>query len=213
MQLNAIKKEGKGTGAARAARREGNVPGIIYAKGFEPVKIALSQRELVKALHTPGFRTQLIELNVAGDTHKVLTRDVQFHPVTDVPEHIDFQKVSDNQEIKVSVPVVFVNADKSPGIKRGGVLNIVRHEIEFYCLPASIPQKITIDLNGARINQSIHISDVKLGEGVRPLIDRDFTIATISGSGSDKEDAADAAPAAAPADAKKAEPKKDEKKK
>ncbi len=221
MQLNAIRKQGTGTGAARQTRRDGNVPGIIYAKNFQPLTVAIERKELIKAIHTPGFRTRLIELNLDGETHKVLARDVQFHPVTDVPEHVDFQRVSEKERIRVSVPVSFINSDKSPGLKRGGVLNIVRHEIEFYCTPANIPEKIVIDLSGARVGQSIHIENVPLAEGVKPVIDRNFTIATIAGAVTDKEESAEgeaaaAAPAdakAAPAAAKAAPAKKDEKKK
>ena len=169
-----------GKGSARAARREGLVPAVIYGDKKDPFTIVVTLRDLEKLLK-PGFFSHLIDIEVAGEKHRVLPRDLQQHPVSDRALHVDFLRVSATSELTVEVPVEFINDEASPGLRRGGVLNVVRHDVEVYCLADNIPEKITIDLTGLQIGDSVHISAVKLPDGVRPTIeDRDFTIATIA---------------------------------
>ena len=177
--LAAEAKANTGTGAARAARRQGRVPGIVYGGGAEPQMVTVERRELHRYLHQPGFYSRLFELQLDGTTQRVIARDVQLHPVTDQPVHVDFLRVAAGAQITVAVPVHFVNEDRAPGIRRGGLLNTVRHEIEIYCPADAIPDAITVDLTGLEIGDTIHISRVALPEGVTPVIDRDFTVATI----------------------------------
>jgi large subunit ribosomal protein L25 len=179
--LNAARRERAGKGAARAARRAGLVPGVIYGAKRAPELISLKPAELLPELRKAGFFTNLYDVKIDGSSQQVLVRDVQLHPVTDRPEHVDFMRVDPNTKVTVEVPVVFLNEAASPGIKRGGVLNIVRHEIEVLCFATQIPHTIEIDLTGLDIGDSVHISAVKLPEGVRPTITgRDFTIATVA---------------------------------
>lgn len=174
-------RERAGKGAARADRRLGHVPGVIYGNKEKPVMITLAPRDLKKELHKPGFFTRLFDVDINGEKHRVLPRDVQIHPLTDAPLHIDFMRVTADTTITVEVPVIFTNEALSPGIKRGGVLNIVRHEIELICKAMEIPHSLTVNLEGLEIGDGIHISDIQLPAGVRPTIaDRDFTIATIA---------------------------------
>lgn len=183
-----------GKGAARAARRAGMVPGVIYGESAPPTMININVRTVQRLVRDPAHLTHLYMVEVDGAQHKVLCRDVQYHPVTDDALHLDFLRVGDKTEITVDVPVQFVNEDKSPGLKRGGVLNIVRHEIEMDCLAGSIPDHITVDLSGWDVGDTIHISAIALPAGVRPTItDRDFTVATIGApSGMKSEGAGDA---------------------
>ena len=192
-----------GKGAARATRRAGRVPAIVYGDNKEPVLISLEPLELARVLARPGFFNHLVEISVDGTTHRTLPREVQYHPVTDVPLHIDFQRVGAGSQVTVAVPVVFVNQEQSPGLRRGGILNIVRHEIEMVCSVDSIPERIVADLNGLDIGDSLHISAVELPAQARPVIqERDFTIASIATSSAVREEAAAAAATAAitPAD-------------
>jgi len=171
-----------GKGAARATRRSGLVPGVIYGDKQSPVAIAIDPRVIWAELNKPGFTTRLfsIDLDKAGK-HSCLARDVQFHPVTDKPIHVDFLRVSADSVVHVKVPVHCVNHDKSPGIKRGGVLNIEHHEIEVTCSPSHIPSEYVIDLAGQEIGASIHLSQITLGEGVKPYhLPQDATIITIA---------------------------------
>lgn len=170
-----------GKGAARACRRAGRVPAVIYGDKKDPVLVSLEPRVLVKHLKTGSFFSTLFDVEAEGTRHHVLARDVQFHPVSDKPLHVDFLRVSDRTRINVDVPVHFINDEESPGLRRGGVLNVVRHEIEVICQAGSIPEEIVIDLTGLDIGDSVHISHVALPGGVTPTItDRDFTIATIA---------------------------------
>jgi large subunit ribosomal protein L25 len=170
-----------GKGAARATRRTGKVPGVIYGAKQTPVCIALDPRVLWAEMHKSGFFTQLFDVDLGKDgKHRCLARDVQMQPVTDQPIHVDFMRVSADARVHVQVPVHFVNDTKSPGLKRGGVLNVVRHEIDLVCSPENIPHEISIDLTGLDIGDSVHISAVQLPEGAKPTIDRDFTIASIA---------------------------------
>jgi len=198
--LVAQPRDRAGKGVARATRREGRVPAVIYGGKEPPVLVALELHDLARRAHAPSFFTHLIELDVAGKKHRVLTRDVQFHPLTDNPTHVDFLRVTKNATIEVAVPVEFINQEESPGLKRGGVLNIVRHEVDLVCPVDAIPDHITVDMTGFAVGDSVHISHVKLPGNVKAAIDdRDFTIATIvAPSGLKSADAeAEAAEAAA----------------
>jgi large subunit ribosomal protein L25 len=179
--LNAEARSQVGKGAARATRRQGRIPAVIYGDRKEPVSISLDPKDLSRELAKPGFFATLIDISVDGAKNLVLCRDLQRHPVTDRAQHADFLRVTDRTRIAVDVPVSFVNEDDCPGLRAGGVLNIVRHEIELNCRAGAIPTQITIDLAGHDIGDSIHISEVTLPDGVTPVIgDRDFTIATIA---------------------------------
>ena len=195
--ISASERERVGKGSARAARRAGLVPAVIYGDKKDPVGITIVAREITKIVHQPGIFGRLLEIDVAGTKSTVLTRDIQFHPVSDIVMHLDFLRVSQSATVSVAVPVEFINEDKCPGIKIGGVLNVVRYEVELNCPATAIPEKITIDLDGVKIGDSIHISAIPLPEGVSPTItDRDFTVATLASPGGgvkneDDEDAAD----------------------
>jgi large subunit ribosomal protein L25 len=179
--LAAEPREGAGKGASRSLRRAGRVPGVIYGEKAPQEMISLEARELRRALQSSRFFSTLCNLQVNGEAVRVLPREVQLHPVTDEPLHVDFVRVGRGATITVTVPVVFAHEDISLGIKRGGVLNIVRRELELLCPADSIPGEIVVDLKDADIGDSLHISQVTLPQGVRPAIgDRDFTIATIS---------------------------------
>ena len=193
-------REKAGKGPARAIRRAGQVPAIVYGDKKDPILIAIDPKILGQELNKTGFFTKMIDIKVDNETHRVLPRDVQFHPVTDRPIHVDFLRVTAETQIKVAVPVIFLNEEDSPGIKRGGVLNVVRFEIEVMCAAERIPQSIDIDLTGIDIGDSIHISHITLPAGVIPTItDRDFTIATVAAPTvrAEEEAAAQAAAAAA----------------
>jgi large subunit ribosomal protein L25 len=189
-------RERTGTGGARDARRRGRVPGVLYGGDRAPVAIELDLNELRKSLSKGGFLSHLLSISHKGETQPVLVREIQFHPVTSVPLHIDLYRVDEAQEVSVEVAVHFLNEETCPGIKRGGALNVVRHQVELLCRADSIPEAIEIDLAKAEIGDAIHISAVTLPKGVRPVIDdRDFTIATIIGRGGkddQNDDAADA---------------------
>jgi len=202
-ELKAEAREQVGKGSARAVRRNGKVPAVIYGDKQPPLAIALSYKEIYYKIHGGGFLTTVATIDVGGSKIEVLPKDYQLDPVNDNPIHVDFLRIGKDTEVNVEVPVHFINEDKSPGIKRGGVLNIVRHEVEFHCPANAIPEFITVDLEGTDIGDSIHISAVKLPANVKPVIsDRDFTIATIASSSAMKpetEGDAAAAPAAEPA--------------
>ena len=178
--LTANAREKVGKGSAREARRQGNIPAVIYGDKKSPIPIVVEQKILVRYLSTGGFFNTLFDIDINGELNRVLPRDVQLHPVTDVPEHVDFLRVSATTKISVEVPVEFIGDDVSPGIKSGGVLNVVRYTVEVSCTPDLIPSSLLLDLTSAEIGDSLHISAVNLPEGVTPTIsDRDFTIATI----------------------------------
>lgn len=216
VKLAAQPRERAGKGASRAVRREGRVPAVVYGEKQAPELVSLDPRDVVREMHKTGFFTRVFDIEVGGRAIRALARDVQFHPVTDKPEHVDFMRVSDTTRIRVAVPVRFANADKAPGIKRGGVLNVVAHDIEVFCTISTIPRMIEVDLSGLDINDSVHISSINLPEGVKPTIARDFTVAAIGAPTVMKSDeeaaeaaaraaasAASAAAAAAPADGAK----------
>ncbi|GAB6052766.1 50S ribosomal protein L25/general stress protein Ctc [Magnetospira thiophila] len=180
VNLDAEVRERAGKGAARATRRAGRIPAVIYGGKTEPIMISLEPIQLHKRLHAPGFFSHMVQLKLGSESYQVLPRDVQFHPVTDVPLHVDFLRVSKEDRIEVAVVVDFINELASPGLKRGGVLNVVRHEVELICSPDNIPETLIADLTGLNIGDSVHISNIALPEGVVPAIaDRDFTIATV----------------------------------
>jgi large subunit ribosomal protein L25 len=182
--ISAEQRERVGKGSARAARRAGLVPAVIYGDKKEPVGINLNTREITRIVHQPGIFGRLLDIDVSGQKHTVLTRDIQFHPVTDSILHMDFLRVSGSAKVAVAVPVEFINEDSCPGLRIGGVLNVVRYEVELLCPATAIPEKITVDLDGIKIGDSIHISAIPLPDGVEPTItDRDFTVATIASPG------------------------------
>jgi len=181
VSLPAQTRERAGKGPARAARRAGLVPGVIYGAKKDPLMITLDPRDVIKGLKTGSFLATIYELDVSGKKERVLPRDVQFDPVTDNAIHVDFLRVSAATSVTVEVPVQFLNEEEAPGLKRGGLLNIVRHEIEMTCRADAIPNQIEVDLTGLDIGDSVHISMITLPDGVAPTItDRDFTIATIA---------------------------------
>jgi large subunit ribosomal protein L25 len=170
-----------GKGAARATRREGHVPAVIYGGKQDPVSIAIEWRELNKKLSTGKFLSSLFMVDTGKDKIRVIPRDVQYHPVTDVPMHVDFLRLMEGDIISVELPMVFLNEEECPGITRGGTLNVVRHSVEVNVPVDAIPDHLEADLTGLEIGDGVHISSVKLPEGVTPTItDRDFTIATIA---------------------------------
>ena len=173
-----------GKGSARAARRAGMVPAVIYGDKQPALGIELEARVIRKIIHEPGIFSRLLNIDVDGKSITVLTRDIQFHPVSDEALHFDFLRVSKSSTVAVAIGVEFINEDKCPGLRIGGVLNVVRHEVELNCPADAIPEKITVDLEGIKVGDSIHISSIELPEGVTPTItDRDFTVATLQSPG------------------------------
>ena len=174
-------RDGVGKGSARQARRDGQVPAVIYGNKEEPILLTLERRVLIKELDNPQFFIQLVDVEIAGAKHRVLPRDVQFHPVSDTPMHVDFLRFDPKRKIAANVPVVFEGEDDSPGLKSGGVLNIVRYEVEVLCTADNIPPELILQLAGLEVGDSMHASAVTLPDGVEFVItDRDFTIATIA---------------------------------
>jgi large subunit ribosomal protein L25 len=194
-ELKAEARERVGKGSSRELRRNGLIPAVIYGDKQAPISIALSTNEVTKRIHAGGFMTTVATIDVDGQKIQVLPKDYQLDPVRDFTMHVDFLRVSGDTEVSVEVPVHFVNEEKS-AIKVGGVLNVVRHEVELYCPANDIPEFITVDLAGAKIGDSLHISAVKLPKGVRPVItDRDFTIATIVAPAAGVDETAEETPA------------------
>ena len=182
--ISAEQRERVGKGSARAVRRAGHIPAVIYGDKKEPISITLESREITKIVHQPGIFGRLLDIEISGSKHTVLTRDIQFHPVTDNVLHMDFLRISGSAKVAVAIAVDFINEDECPGIKVGGVLNVVRYEVELLCPATTIPEKIIVDLQGLKIGDSVHISTIELPDGVTPTItDRDFTIATIASPG------------------------------
>jgi len=180
LTLSAEARDRAGKGASRALRREGRVPAVIYGNNEEPQMVHVEEKILAKLLGTGHFFNSVVMVEVGGKKVRTLPKDVAFHPVSDRPLHADFLRVSEHAKVHVNVPVIFVNEPESPGLKRGGVLNIVRHELELICDAASIPDDVTIDLTGFDVGEAIHFSHVSLPKGSESAItDRDFTIATI----------------------------------
>ncbi|MFN8700518.1 MAG: 50S ribosomal protein L25/general stress protein Ctc [Rhodospirillales bacterium] len=208
IKLAATARERAGKGAARAVRREGRVPAVIYGDKTAPVMISLDPRDIMREASKAGFFTRLYDVEVDGKAHRVLPRDIQFHPVNDKPEHVDFHRVGETTRVRVEVPVKLENLEKSPGVKRGGVVNLVRHAIEVWAMPGNIPSRIVIDMAGLDIGDSIHIEAIKLPEGVKPTIARNFTVVALRAPSVSKveEKTETVAAAAAPAADGKAAP-------
>ncbi|SOB78526.1 large subunit ribosomal protein L25 [Sphingomonas guangdongensis] len=180
LTLSAETRDRAGKGASRALRREGRVPAVIYGNKQEPTSISLNERELTKLLGTGHFMNSVVMVDAGQGAVRTLPKDVAFHPVTDRPLHVDFLRIGEHSSVTVAVPVVFTDEDASPGITKGGVLNIVRHELELVVDAADIPGEIQVSLKGLDVGDSIHISNVTLPAGAQPSIDdRDFTIATL----------------------------------
>ena len=182
-----------GKGSARAARRAGLVPAVIYGNKQPAIPITINANKWRQLMHKPGIFSQLMNIEVNNEKHFVLPRDIQQHPVSEEAEHVDFLRVTRNATVAVGINVEFINEDKCTGIKLGGVLNVVRAQVELNCPAISIPEKITVDLEGLNVGHTIHISSIELPEGCTPTItDRDFTVATIAaprgGLGDTEED-------------------------
>jgi large subunit ribosomal protein L25 len=193
-ELKAEARERVGKGSAREIRRNGKVPAVIYGDKQAPISITLDYKTLYYKIHEGGFKTTIANILLDGASIQVLPKEYQLDPVTDKPVHVDFLRVSAKSVVNVHVPIHFLNEDASPGIKRGGVLNIVRHDIELHVPANAIPEAIEIDLTGTQIGDSIHISAVTLPKGATPVIqDRDFTIATIAGHATAEEVTTEAA--------------------
>jgi large subunit ribosomal protein L25 len=189
-----------GKGAARATRRAGKVPAVLYGAHEAPSLIALEPRAVLRELQRAGWQSRVYEIKVNGDATRALIRDVQYHPVSDAPEHVDFQRLAAGESIRVAVPVHFDNEVLSPGLKRGGVLNVVRHAVEVYCQPEQIPERFDADLTGLDFNDNVRWHDLKGTENAHPVIaGRDFVIATVAPPTKMAEAAADTTAAAAPA--------------
>jgi large subunit ribosomal protein L25 len=202
LNLSAEARERAGKGASRAIRREGRTPAVIYGGKEEPTMIHVEQKELVRQLMTGHFMNSIVNIEIGGKTIRTLPKDVAFHPVTDRPIHVDFLRMTGDSMVEVQVPVVFINEDASPGLKKGGVLNVVRHELELICPNADIPEEIQIDVTGKEIGDSIHISEITLPKGVKSAItDRDFTIATLVAPSALKSSGPEAAEATEEAEA------------
>ncbi len=206
-----------GKGAARATRRAGKVPAVIYGAKQAPTLIALDPRVVVREIHLAGWRSRLFDITVDGTSTRALIREVQFHPVTDTPEHVDFQRLAPGEKIRIAVAVHFANEGISPGLKRGGVLNVVRHTVDCLADPDQVPSQFEADLGTLDISDNVRWSDLKGTEGIRPVItDRDFVIATVAPPTKAADVIADpgapaaavAAPAAAKAAPAKAAPAK-----
>ncbi len=212
--LPAALRDQSGKGISRSLRREGKIPGVIYGKGQEAIRIALPLKEVAMEYAKGRFKNRLVELKFADKTIQALPKDLQFNPVTDMIEHVDFIKVEKGTALRVQVPIKITGQERAVGLKRGGVMNVVRHEIEFFCAPDAIPSHIEINIQAIDIGHSVHVKDIELPKGVTPVIKRNFTIITIAGRGKAEEEApvaaaaAPAAAAAAPAAAKKEAPKK-----
>jgi large subunit ribosomal protein L25 len=200
LTLPAETRDRAGKGASRALRREGRVPAVVYGNNQEPLSIHVEEKLLAKMLSTGHFMNTIVMIDAGGNAIRTLPKDVQFHPVSSRPSHVDFLRIAANAKVTVAVPVRFDNEEASPGIKRGGVLNVVRHDLELVCDATRIPDEIHIDLAGLEIGDSIHISAIKLPQGAESAItDRDFTIATVVAPSAMKSEEGDTQTAAADA--------------
>ncbi|BAF90145.1 50S ribosomal protein L25/general stress protein Ctc [Azorhizobium caulinodans] len=201
-ELKAVARARGGKGAARAERRAGRVPAVIYGEKQEPVTISLGHKEITRIIYAGHFLTTLFEIDVDGVKHRVIPRDYQLDPVKDLPLHVDFLRVSQGASVTVEVPVHFENQDKAPGLKSGGTLNVVAHAVALECPAEAIPDHVVADLTGLEIGDSLHLSKVKLPAGVSSAVTGDDTLATIVAPSGLKEAEADEAAAAAAAAAK-----------
>jgi large subunit ribosomal protein L25 len=198
ISLSAEPRTSLGKGAARAMRRAGRVPGIIYGDGKDPMAISFEPRELSRAVNRAGFFATIVDVSVDGAVHRTLAREVQYHPISDTALHVDLMRVGAGAQVNVSVPVSFINHENSPGLRRGGILNVIRHSIDIVCAIDAIPERVVVDLDGLEIGDSIHIEAVTLPEGVRAIMgSRDSTIASVAASSAVREEALAAAQTAA----------------
>lgn len=182
IEIKAAARDAGGKGAARTLRREGRVPAVIYGDNTDPQNVSVDDKELWQQVRTGQFLNTIYMLDIDGKPQRVIPRDIQLDPVRDLPVHVDFLRLGAGAKVTVEIPVHFLNEEQAPGLKRGGVLNIVRHTIELRCVAESIPEFLEADLSGFDIGDSLHISAIKLPEGVELTIaDRDFTVATIVG--------------------------------
>ena len=196
LTLPAETRDRAGKGASRALRREGRVPAVVYGQNSEPLSIHVEEKLLSKMLSTGHFMNSVVMIDFQGKPHRTLPKAVDFHPVTSRPIHVDFLRIGEHTKVHVASPMRFDNEEASPGLKRGGVLNVVSHELELVCDAASIPNEIHIALDGLDIGDSVHISQVKLPEGVLPANqDEDFTVATIVAPSAMKAEEEETAPA------------------
>ena len=197
-ELSATVREKVGKGAARSTRRDGKVPAVIYGGNKSPIPIAIAERDIEQRIYGGGFYTSVATIDTGSDKVRALPRDFQRHPISERVMHVDFMRIEDGMTVTIEIPVRFINEEDSPGIKRGGALNIVRHRIAVQCPVDNIPERITADVTGLEINDSLHISAITLPEGVNPTItDRDFTVATVAAPAGVKEELRAAAEAAA----------------
>jgi large subunit ribosomal protein L25 len=196
LTLPAEARDRAGKGASRALRRDGRVPAVVYGEKKEPLSIHVEEKLLSKILSSGHFMNSVVMIDFQGKTHRTLPKAVDFHPVSSRPIHVDFLRIGEHTKVTVAIPVRFENEDASPGLKRGGVLNVVQHEIELICDAAHIPDELHVPLDGLEIGDSIHISNIKLPDGVVPAIDdRDFTVATVVAPSAMKSEEDEAAPA------------------
>ena len=196
LTLPAETRDRAGKGASRALRREGRVPAVVYGEKKEPLSIHVEEKLLSKMLSTGHFMNSVVMIDLSGKAHRTLPKAIDFHPVTSRPVHVDFLRIGEHTKVTVAVPVRFDNEEASPGLKRGGVLNVVQHELQIVCDAAHIPDEIHIALDGLEIGDSIHISQVKLPNGVNAANqDEDFTVATIVAPSAMKAEEEVAAPA------------------
>jgi large subunit ribosomal protein L25 len=203
-EIKATLRPKAGKGAARAVRREGRTPAVIYGANQPPLAITVDHADIRTKIYAGHFLTTLYDVEIDGKKHRVIPRDYQLDPVKDFPIHVDFMRLAEGALIRVNVPVHVINTEQSPGVKRGGAVNIVTHAIPLRCPPDRIPQSIEVDVAGLEINNSKHLSDVKLPEGVKPIGREDMTLVTIvppSGYAEEQRQAAEAATAAAAAPA------------
>jgi len=201
-ELKATARPRAGKGAARAVRREGRVPGVIYGDNQAPLSISIDYNELKHRIYAGRFLTSICNIEVDGKKHRTIPRDFQVDPVRDMPIHVDFLRLGEGATIRVRIPVHVKNVDQSPGVKRGGAVNIVTHHVEVVCSAEAIPEAIDVDITGLEISHSKHLSDVTLPSNVRPIIHGDATLVTIvppSGYAEEMKAAAEAAAAAAAA--------------
>jgi large subunit ribosomal protein L25 len=194
LTLPAETRDRAGKGASRELRNQGRVPAVVYGANQEPLSIHVEEKLLAKMLSSGYFMNSVVMIDAGGQTTRTLPKDVQFHPVTSRPVHVDFFRISEHSKVTVNVPVRFTDEEESPGIKRGAVLNIVRHDLELSCDAAEIPDDVVVSLKGLDVGDSIHISSVELPQGaVSTITDRDFTIATIVAPSALKSDEGDTA--------------------
>ena len=195
LTLPAEARDRAGKGASRALRRDGRVPAVVYGDKKEPLSVHVEEKLLVKMLNTGHFMNSVVMVELGGKRNRTLPKAVDFHPVTSRPIHVDFLRIGEHSQVNVNVPVRFDNEEASPGLKRGGVLNVVQHELQLVCDAAHIPSEIHLPLDGLEIGDSIHISQVKLPKGVESTIDdRDFTVATVVAPSAMKQTEEEAAP-------------------